>query len=472
MSASTTAPLSIAAAARRRPALVAAERDDLDAWPHTTRALPWALAGFLVMLWLVPFQDIRLPIRLPVDARLDRFVLGGIVLVWAASLLAGGRAAPRLRRTPVNVGVAVFLGLAVASVLLNLQALVNVDDFSLAVKKLALLFAYAAFFFVAASVLRPREVRSFVALTIALACIAALGTIWEYRTGTNLFYDLTAKALPPGFSLGAETLDSEFGRPAVTGPTQHGLALTTMLAFALPLTVVGVVRSPTIGRKLAYSAATAVVVAGTVATLRKTAVLVPAAALLIMLVYWRGQLLRLAPLGLVLVMVIQVLSPGALASIRGQLQPDRLSSSDSTQGRTADYTAVAPDVKAHLATGRGYGTYDSHKYRLLDNQYLVLLIETGVLGVLAYVGMMIAVVAVAHRVIRSGDPERAPPALAAAAAVGALLVAMALFDVLAFPQAPYLFFFMAATAVVCAVKTETRQPGPGPRMQEAFEPAR
>jgi hypothetical protein len=458
MSASATAPYPIPPAAGRRPAAAAAERDRLDAWPHTNRVMPWLLAGFLVMLWLIPFQSIRLPISLPVDARLDRFALAGLVVIWVAALLAGGSAAPRLRRTPLNWAVAAFVGIALASVVLNLQALVNVDDFALALKKLALLFAYAGFFFVAASVLRPAEVRSFVGFTIGLACIAALGTIWEYRTGTNLFYDLTAKVLPPGFSLEPETADPEFGRPSITGPTQHGLTLSTMLAFALPFTVVGVVRSPTLTRKLVYGAATALILAGTMATLRKTAVMVPAASLLIVVIYWRREIVRLAPLGLVLIVIIQALSPGALTSIRYELEPETLTSSTSTQGRTEDYAAVAPDVKTHLATGRGYGTYDSHKYRLLDNQYLVLLIETGVLGALAFIGMVFAVVAVAHRVIRSGDPERAPPALAAAAAVGALLVTTALFDVLAFPQGPYLFFFMAAIAVVCAVKPESGSP--------------
>ena len=51
---------------------------------------------------------------------------------------------------------------------------------------------------------------------------------------------------------------------------------------------------------------------------------------------------------------------------------------------------------------------------------------------------------------RSGDPDRAPPALAAAAAIVVALVAGAILDFLAFPQLPYLFCFIAAIAVVLA----------------------
>jgi O-Antigen ligase len=427
------------------PASEHAERG--DAWPHTTRALPWLLAGFLVMLFLVPIQDIRLPITLPVDAKLDRFVLGGIALVWLAALLAGGRGAPRTRRSIVNFAVISFAALAAASVLLNMQVLATSDDLTLAIKKLALLAAFLMLFYIASTSLRSADLRGFGLLIVGLASLTAVGTIWEYRMGTNLFYDITAKVLPPGFSLLPEAPDPEFGRPAVTGPTQHGLAVTTMLALTLPFAIVGIVQSRERRNKLAYATATALILAGTVATVRKTALIVPAASLIVLLAYWRREMLRLAPLGLVLVVVMQLLSPGALTSIRYELQAEKVTGG-STEGRTEDYDAIAPDVKTHLATGRGYGTYDSHKYRLLDNQYLVLLIEVGFLGIAAYLAIMLAVVLVGHRTIRSGDPSRAPPAVAAAAASAGFFVCNGLFDVLAFPQAPYLFFFVAALAVI------------------------
>jgi O-antigen ligase len=428
----------------------------VDEWPHTTRALPWLLAGFIAMLWLIPFQDVALPVSLPVDAKLDRFVLAGLALVWLAALLARGPAAPHPRRSAVNVTVGSFVVVAAASVLLNVQVLATVDDLTIAIKKFALLSAYVIFFYIASTSLRQGEVSAFCGLIVGLACVTALLTVWEYRTGTNLFYDITERLMPPGFTLGAATGDSEFGRPAVTGPTQHGLAVATMLAFAFPFALIGVIRSP--GRqKLAYALASAVILAGAASTLRKSAVVVPAAAVVVLFAYRPRALIRLAPLGLVLLMLVSALSPGALGSLRGQLLLERVGGSASTLGRTQDYDAVAPDVKAHLATGRGYGSYDSHKYRLLDNQYLALLIETGVLGLAAYVAMMLAILLTAHRIIRSGDSSRAPPALAIAGAAAAFIVSGALFDVLAFAQVPYLFFLLAALVVVLAQGASPRE---------------
>ena len=44
-------------------------------WPRTTRVLPWMLAFFIAMLWLVPFEQIQLDVSLPIGLPLDRLIL-------------------------------------------------------------------------------------------------------------------------------------------------------------------------------------------------------------------------------------------------------------------------------------------------------------------------------------------------------------------------------------------------------------
>ena len=66
-----------------------------DDWPNTTRLLPWLLAGFVAIIWLVPFNSIELNASLPIDLTLDRLVLPFVVVAWILALAAGGRAAPR-----------------------------------------------------------------------------------------------------------------------------------------------------------------------------------------------------------------------------------------------------------------------------------------------------------------------------------------------------------------------------------------
>jgi O-antigen ligase len=117
-----------------------------------------------------------------------------------------------------------------------------------------------------------------------------------------------------------------------------------------------------------------------------------------------------------------------------------------------------PDLRTKPALGRGYGSYDPHTYRVLDNQYLGLAVESGFIGVAAFLILLATTIGVAYRPIRSNDPVRGPPALAAAAAAFGIAVAAALFDLLGYPQVPYLFFFLAGLTVVCAHGSKRRGP--------------
>ena len=60
-------------------------------WPRTTRVLPWSLAVFMAMLWLVPFNVIQLSASLPIDLKFDRLFLPFVVVLWALMVAVGGR---------------------------------------------------------------------------------------------------------------------------------------------------------------------------------------------------------------------------------------------------------------------------------------------------------------------------------------------------------------------------------------------
>ena len=110
-----------------------------------------------------------------------------------------------------------------------------------------------------------------------------------------------------------------------------------------------------------------------------------------------------------MLLAMPIVAPGALGSIRNQLFTSQVAQSNSTTGRTQDYAAVQPDLAAHPTFGRGYGSYDPHKYRIIDNQYIGLAIETGFVGVGAYLLMLLGVVVAARPALRSGDPRAARP---------------------------------------------------------------
>ncbi len=151
----------------------------------------------MAMLFLVPFDSIDLPLHLPVNGTLDRPVLIAIVLLWLASMaVVSGAARPRVKVGPIHFAALAFLAACLLSVALDGHALADMGEVSLTVKKLALLISYIVFFFVVASVLRPREVPRFAALMVVLGVVVAIGTIIEYRFQYNVFYALWGKVLP------------------------------------------------------------------------------------------------------------------------------------------------------------------------------------------------------------------------------------------------------------------------------------
>ena len=142
--------------------------------------------------------------------------------------------------------------------------------------------------------------------------------------------------------------------------------------------------------------------------------------------------------------------PGALGTI---FTPTRGSPAAPPTHRLGDFTDVAPDVFAHPVLGRGFGTLNPEQpdqFRINDDEYIDEIWEVGAVGLLAYLCMILA--PIAPRPPR--DPcARSHRRVARARRVGRLrrlLVVNALFDAMSFPQAPYMFFMVAALTTIAA----------------------
>jgi polysaccharide biosynthesis protein PslJ len=433
------------------PARLAARR--AATWPRTTWLLPWLLATFLVMLWLTPFDNVNLPISLPLDASLDRPLLGVMFVLWLLAL-SGAVGFGRLRSSGVHRALAVFAVIAMTSILLNHDVLARFGELDTAMKKLVLLFSYGFFFVIAASVLRSAEAPRYVTFMIALASITALGILVEYRLGFNAFYDWTGKIFPgtaPPPDIG--TYDS-IGRKTIVGPGGHPLAPAMMMSIALPFAIIRALDTTERRTKVLNGLAAALMLAAAMATQRKTSFVVPVVSIAVLCAYRPRPMLRMLPWGLVLLIVIHGVAPGALGGVTDQLKPGAFNGVLTTKDRVSDYDGIKPEIVAHPVFGRGYESYDQIKYRILDNQYLTLVVNVGFLGILGFLAIIASALWYAHRCTRSRDPERTQIGIAAMAAITGLLVGSALLDTLALPQLPYLFCFVAALAVVSAQSEE------------------
>jgi hypothetical protein len=431
---------------------------DPDAWPHTNRVLPWMVAGFIAMLWLVPFNTILLNGGGPVDLQLDRLVLPVIAGVWVLTLAVGGRAAPRLRLSGVHVGVGLFILVACLSVVVQAGQLNRSLELGMSIKKLTLLFNYGLFFVIVASSIRPQEVRAFLKLTLILSVICSLGTILEYRLHYNVFYDLTAKFLRGGlFSVQHYHLAvDEIGRPLIMGPTEHPLEVATILAMALPIAVVGMMQARRPRDRILNGLAVCIIMAAEVSTYRKTSIIAPVGAIMTLVAFRPRFLVKLAPVFVVLIVIIHALSPGALGAVVAELQPKHFNSVSTVNDRKDDYDALHPDVFTHPLLGKGFGSYDHRTYRVLDSQMLGLAAEVGAIGLLAYCGIFLSIVGVARGPIKRRDPRMGTAALATAAAAIAFLIASFLFDSMGFPHGPYVLLSLAGILVAGLTSYEVK----------------
>jgi O-antigen ligase len=202
--------------------------------------------------------------------------------------------------------------------------------------------------------------------------------------------------------------------------------------------------------------------AGAISTYRKTALIAPVSAILTLAYYRRRELVRLAPLGVIVLVAVHLLSPGAFGAIAEQLHPTRLGAVSTVSDRTSDYDAVRPDVWTHLAFGRGYGSYEHTTYRVLDMELLRQLIEVGVVGLTAYIMLMVSIVATARAPIRRRRPDESRVALAAAATAVSFLVISTLFDVMSFPHCPYILLWMGGLLAVVVTQPPPDEPAAAP----------
>jgi hypothetical protein len=460
--------------------------DRSDVWPRTRRPLPWLIAGFLAMIFLVPFESIHFKINLPIDPDFDRFYIGLMVATWALTGIFGRESGfRRLRPRGWATGITIFAIVAIASIAVNVDRITNLAEWDVTQKKVALLISLIAVFLIITRTLRVGELRAFGVLIVVLGLLTAVGTIYEQKTGYNVFYSMAATVFSPLATVdpaptGVSVDPSVTGeRPLIVGPTQHALSVASILGMAIPFAVVLAAMAPNLMRRVLWGVAACLMFGGALITQRKSGAVVPAVALLALFVMRPRQLIRLAPFGIIALVLGLAASGGSFSSVH---LLKNAGGDDSTIGRTSDYSAVVPDLLSNPILGRGYGTLDPARvdtYRIFDNEYLGQLYQVGVLGLIAFMILILTPLLVVRTVVRSENPMRGPPGLAAGAGCLAFGVAAGLYDILSFAQAPYLFLFLAGVCICAAsvevpsnARTRARIPASVPRLGELPVPAR
>jgi O-antigen ligase len=301
---------------------------------------------------------------------------------------------------------------------------------------------------------RQEQVDQIARVLVIGGAVLAICALWEGQTHYNVFNHLAdwipllkLNELP--YSLVSEQNDRG-GRLRVYGPAQSPIALGAVLVMLLPIAIYLVKKT---GSRY-WAGAAVLILMGALSSVSRTGVVM----LIVLLIgYWRfrrDEVRKLWPLLLPLVLLVHFALPGTIGTLQGAFLPkggivaeQAAGAGTYGSGRIADLGPGLHDAKQHIVFGQGFGTRltDRSEERvnapILDDQWLSTLLETGILGIVAWVWLFGRFYRRMMRAARADDTARGWLLGGLAGSMLAFGVSLALYDTFSFIQVTILAFF-------------------------------
>jgi PST family polysaccharide transporter len=183
-------------------------------------------------------------------------------------------------------------------------------------------------------------------------------------------------------------------------------------------------------------------------TVSRTSMIALITVLVVLIPTWKSSR-RWGALGFIAIGagVMKVAVPGLISTVLNLFSAFLGSGDDSTQARTMDYAGVAQYVAQRPLFGRGWRTFIPLLYRYTDNQYLLAVVEIGIVGALTIVVLYVTGISCARRgrKLWTDEPTREIGQSFVAAMASALVVS-ATFDSLGFPMFAGVMFLLLGCA--------------------------
>jgi hypothetical protein len=268
--------------------------------------------------------------------------------------------------------------------------------------------------------------------------IATIGVL-QFFTSVNLDRVFDIPGLSDLEGLQGIQNRSDFNRVAATAT--HPIEFGVVLGMVFPIAVHYALQS----RRLRDWTAVGIVSMAIPMAISRAGVLALGVSGLLMWVSWpSSRKLGSAAIGVVFAGAVRLAVPGLLGTIRSLFTNFFLD--DSVAGRTSDYPRVGRYIQNSPLIGRGFGTFTPDRYLLLDNQYLGMLIETGIFGTVMFLALLLVGLGVARGSRIGGDETTRSLGQALTAAIAAGTVTAATFDLLAFGMVSMLLFLLIGCA--------------------------
>ncbi len=421
------------------------------------------IAAMMLVVFLIPNNgSYTLPKGLPFQLEPYRLVVGLLLIGWVISLLVDQRV--RWRATGFEGPLLLIVGVTLGSDLANPGRVGGVSSF--VVKELWLFACFVLFVYLIASVVRTRAaVDRIVAVLVSAGTVVAIGAIVQRRTGYNVFLHL--HAVLPMFHYdpaAAAAIEERGGGLRAFASAGHPIEFSTVMAMMVPFAVYLAISR----RKRVWWLAASILALADFTGGSRTGIIGVAVVLVVFLWLRPRQTLRCWPALIPLLIALHFAAPGALGNVveeffpKGGLVHQQSETEFGPKGEiilSSRLSRIGPVLHEFSLIdpllGLGYGTRVTGRATIADNaivlddEWLDLLLETGLLGVLAWMWLF------GRGIRRTGARaklERDAPegwlAVAFTASLAAFGVAMFLYDAFGFVQGTFFAFTLVGLAGV------------------------
>ena len=410
------------------------------------------LGAILVVILFIPIRRYTVAAGAPIELEPYRVLIAVVLGCWFLALAADPDV--RWRKSGYGTPIAVlWLGI-LCSLAMNLGRVNGMSEMVL--KQITFFGSYFLILcFVTSVVRRGVSLDRMLKILVGGGAIVAIAALYEWRSGINLFNGL-GRFLP--FLIYqdiGEAMVRGTGARAL-GSAQHPIALGAALVMLLPISIYLFKRT----QQWIWLACGGLLTLGSLATGSRTAAIMLVVVFAVFAWQKRAEMMRMLPVWLVLLVVIQGVMPGTLASFKFILNPAYMIQEQSTEmgtgsGRIAD---VGPALQEWGAGnpffGQGFGTRVTSQdgveggAQILDNQWLGTLLEIGAVGFIALMWMFFRAIRRLARRARTTTGADSWLATALCASVLAWTLGLFTYDAFAFIQVTFFAFVLLGFATV------------------------
>ena len=353
------------------------------------------MAPMLVLIFALPARMVLAP--LGAAGRPAILYATGLALVW---LLAVPRAGKGISRQPVRWLIGIYLAVQLVTYAAGFDRGLPALEARSADRWLLMSAAVAGLaLFVADGV--PDRVGLDRLLRRVLAGGAVMATIGSLQFLVGL--DLTQYIQVPGLRANRDLIgigERGDGFARIAGTASHYIEFGVVLAMLLPVAIHYAFFSANRAQRLRRWSFVALLGSAVPFSVSRSGVLAAGVAFAVLFSVWPWRLrLNAIVIFCIAVLGYRLLQPGLLGTIRSLFTN---AGDPSVQGRTDDYAIVFAFIGQRPWFGRGAGTFMPERYILLDNQFLNTWVSQGMVGLAAFL-LLVLVATTSRGALGSGQ---------------------------------------------------------------------